>query len=158
MIKRTHFRAGRPRRAVSRAGLKTKGSKHMEATLYRNPAKVKAGISFRPILMSTQDVDHRNVTKSAWSTARRCGKRFSNTLTSPRKEKYVDTQGRINLSPLAYDPSGLGSVPLLRRHLAYGPDPRLINRAVTTLRLMQDYYSLPMCVRQSGPHHVDTWN
>jgi len=41
------------------------GSKKRNAMKYRNPAKGKAGISFNPIFINTQDVDQIVVTATA---------------------------------------------------------------------------------------------
>lgn len=41
------------------------GRRIINAIKYLNPAKVKGGISLRPSLIITNDVDHKNVTSSA---------------------------------------------------------------------------------------------
>ena len=58
-------------------------------------------MSFRPILMSTQDVDHRNVTNKAWSTAARCEGGCFNAPLLPRHP----------LAPLVHHPRRAVGVP-----------------------------------------------
>lgn len=44
---------------------KINGRRIINAIKYLNPAKVKGGISLRPSLIITNDVDHKNVTNRA---------------------------------------------------------------------------------------------
>jgi hypothetical protein len=53
---------------------------HIKARMYRNPANGKAGMSCKPILINTQEEDHRIVTNSAWKTARNRGENRNVTL------------------------------------------------------------------------------
>jgi len=45
--------------------VKANGSRQINAMKYRSPAKVSGGISVKPHLIITKDVDHRKVTSSA---------------------------------------------------------------------------------------------
>ena len=45
--------------------LKAKGSRQINASVYRNPAKVKGGISASPHLINMKEVDQRKVTNKA---------------------------------------------------------------------------------------------
>jgi hypothetical protein len=89
------------RREVKRTERKEKRNKHRKARLYRSPAKVKAGMSSRPILISTQDVDHRKVTNSAWSAERSWEELFLNISAPPKKiEKGIETHKSTPTYPL----------------------------------------------------------
>lgn len=48
---------------------KTNGRREIKAIKYLNPAKVRGGISFRPSLIITNDVDHKKVTRRASKSA-----------------------------------------------------------------------------------------
>ena len=50
----------------------TIGRRHKKAIVYLNPAKVSGGISARPILIITKEVDHRKVTSNASRTDFKC--------------------------------------------------------------------------------------
>jgi hypothetical protein len=53
-----------------------KGRKHKNASEYRKPAKVRGGISTKPIFIITNEVDHKKVTNRAWRIVKMCGVLF----------------------------------------------------------------------------------
>ena len=51
--------------SATRSFLNANGRRQINASAYRKPAKVSGGISFKPILIITKEVDQRNVTSRA---------------------------------------------------------------------------------------------